>query len=82
MNSPVFRKTILPWYDTNTACVALFIVMVAVLVFGVEGVRVAGQTAQYKGYVWVPMLLIILSSGVCASIFFRLLKRYRDRFSL
>ncbi len=49
--------------------------------FGVEGVRVAGKMSQYNGYVWVPMLLIILSGSVCASLSFRLLKRYRDRFS-
>jgi len=79
MNSPVFRKTIVPWYDTHTAGVALFMVMLAVLLFGIEGVRVAGRSAQYNGYAWVPLLLIILSGGVCVSILFRLLKRYWDR---
>mgnify|MGYP006310617453 CR=1 FL=1 len=79
--SPVFRRAILPWYDTNAACIGILILAAAVLLFGIEGIRVAGQTETYQAHIWVPILLVILSSGVGVSILFRLVKRYRDRFS-
>jgi len=78
-SSPVFRKAFLPWYDTNTACVALLIWMFAILGFGIEGVRIASKIGQYNGYAWIPVLLIMLSSSVCVSVLFRMAKRYRDR---
>lgn len=79
--SPVFRRAILPWYDTNAACIGGLVLMALVLVFGIAGIRVAGRIAAYHGYMWVPMVLVILSGAVCASIIFRMVKRHRDRFS-
>jgi len=80
-SSPVFRKAILPWYDTNAACILALLLMTAVLLFGIEGVRIAGKIEAYKAHVWVPILLIVLSAGVCGSILIRLIKRYHNRFS-
>jgi len=55
--------------------------MTAILGFGIEGVRIAGKIDQYNGYVWIPVLLILLSSSVCISVLFRMIRRYKDRFS-
>ncbi|MFO7997364.1 MAG: hypothetical protein R6U86_00090 [Bacteroidales bacterium] len=80
-SAPVFRKSILPWYDTNTACILALILMAAVMLFGVEGVRMSGKTEAYREHVWVPVLLIVLSGMVTASILIRLIRRYHNRFS-
>ncbi|HMA85979.1 MAG TPA: hypothetical protein VKN73_09770 [Desulfosalsimonadaceae bacterium] len=79
--SPVFRKAILPWYDTTAACICVLGLMAVVLVVGIEGIRVAGRIASYHGYIWVPIVLVTLSCFVCVSIIFRVVRRYRDRFS-
>jgi len=78
---PVFRKAFLPWYDTNAACVIVLILMAAVMAFGLEGVRIARNIEQYQGYAWVPMLLVFFSGSIGVSVLFRMVKRYRDRFS-
>jgi len=79
--SPVFRRAILPWYDTNPACIGVLVLMAAVCLFGLEGIRIAGKMEPSHGYIWVPILLVVLSGCVCVSIIFRMVKRYRDRFS-
>ena len=73
--SPVFRKPILPWYDTNTACILLLVFMAAVLLFGLEGLRVAVTTTQYRDYIGLPILLVALSGFGCVSILIRLIRR-------
>ncbi|MFP4531357.1 MAG: hypothetical protein ACLFNS_01625 [Desulfobacterales bacterium] len=80
--SPVFRKAIVAWYDTNAVCIGVLVLMAAVLVFGIEGIRVAGTIEKNQNHVWVPILLVVLSGCVCLSILFRMIRRYRNRFSL
>mgnify|MGYP006279328407 CR=1 FL=1 len=73
--SPVFRKPILPWYDTNAACVILLFFMAAVLLFGLAGMRVAGFHAQYRAYIGLPIFLVGLSGFGCVSLLIRLIRR-------
>lgn len=73
--SPVFRKPILPWYDTNAACIVLLVFLAAVLLFGLAGLRVAVTTPEYQGFIGLPIVLAALSGTGCASILIRLISR-------
>ena len=79
--NPVFRKVILPWYDSETACLILLVCISLVLLFGFSGVSVAHENEGYREYIWVPVALIVLSAGVIVSITIRLIRRYFQGFS-
>lgn len=80
-SAPVFRKSILPWYDTNAACILALILMAAVMLFGVEGLRISGTIEAYRAHAWVPILLIVLGGLVTVSVLIRLIRRYHNRVS-
>ena len=65
--NPVFRKAIVPWYETKGVCYTLAAFMTVVLLFGVAGVSVAGSEPAYRGHIMLPVLLIILSIVVIIS---------------
>jgi GMP synthase-like glutamine amidotransferase len=79
--NPVFRKVIVPWYDSETACLILVVCISLVLLFGFAGVSVARENAGYREYIWVPVALIVLSAWVIVSITIRLIRRYFQGFS-
>ena len=79
--NPVFRKVIVPWYDSEIACLAVIIFMGVVVLFGFTGISVAQDNLLYHEHIWVPILLIIMSGSVLISITIRLTKRYLQRFS-
>ncbi len=79
--NPVFRKAIIPWYDSTRTCWILIGFLLAVVLFGGAGVNVALQTPSFAGYVWVPLLLVMLGLGVIGSIMIRMLRRYLDSLS-
>ncbi len=74
--NPLFRRVIVPWYDSNTACLVLLFAMLAVLLFAVAGIWVAVDTPAYQGYWWLPVLLLGFSLLVIVSVAIRLVKRY------
>jgi hypothetical protein len=76
---PMFRKAIYPFYDSEKACILIFIIMLLILLFGIAGISAAREDVQYAGYVWVPALLSILSLAVLISTTTRLVKHYKDR---
>ena len=78
---PVFRKEIVHWYDSDPACYLLILVMIIVFLFGIAGISVSRENAEYHGYVWIAALLIVMSAGIIVSTTIRLAKRYADRFS-
>jgi hypothetical protein len=78
---PMFRKAIYPFYDSEKACIIIFIVMLLILLFGIAGMSAAREEAQYAGHIWVPALLSALSLAVLISTSVRLIKHYRDRIS-
>jgi hypothetical protein len=78
---PVFRKEIVPWYNSNPACFLLIFVMFIVFLFGVSGISVSRENAEYHGYAWIAVLLVVMSIGIIVSATIRLAKRYADRFS-
>ena len=79
--NPVFRKVIIPWYDSETLCFISIFFMFCVYLFSVMGIQVAGEKIDTIGYVWVPIFLVIMSGGVIISITIRLARRYMNRFS-
>jgi len=79
--NPLFRKAIVPWYDSETACLIAIVLLVVVLLFGLVGISVARENVEYHEYMWVAVLLAVLSGAVIVSTAIRLVKRYTHRFT-
>ncbi len=80
--NPLFRKVIVPWYDSEAVCGFVIFLMFIVFLFSLSGVSVARKTFEYHEMVWVPVLLLIMSGGVIVSTAFRMIRRYIEyRFS-
>ena len=79
--NPVFRKVIIPWYDSSRVCWIMTGFLVAVVLFGGAGIDEALGTRAFAGYVWVPLVLVIMGLGVIGSILIRLFRRYLDSLS-
>ena len=50
--------------------------MLLALLFGLVGISVTREIEQYRDYVWVPVVLVILSTGVMISAIIRLIRRH------
>ena len=73
---PVFRKTANPWYQSKMVYALTITFMVMVLLFGWVGISVTREIEQYHAYVWVPVVLVVLSTGVMLSAIIRLFRRH------
>ena len=78
---PVHRKIIVPWYDTESACFSVLLIMVLVFMLALAGISVSGESAEYHHKIWLPILLLVLSGLVIVSTTVRLFKRLRRRFN-
>jgi amino acid permease len=78
-SKPVYRKVILPWYDSDPLCAWIIVLMVAVFLFACAGISVAGSHPFWSSHIWVPILLAGLSLGVLFSTSVRLVKRTLDK---
>ncbi len=74
--SPVFRKAIIPWYHSKLAYGATITFMLLVLLFGLAGISVARENLQFNDYIWVPIVLVVLSGGVILFNIIRLIRRH------
>jgi hypothetical protein len=74
--NPVFRKAVIPWYGSKTAYIIVIVFLLLVFLFAMVGISVSGDDPAYRGYVWVPVILIVLSAGVIITTITRLIKRY------
>jgi hypothetical protein len=79
--NPLFRKTIISWYDSEAMCIGLIIFMIIVFFFGVIGISVALESEEYQEHVWIAALLVVMSAGVIFSTTIRLIKRHSRRIS-
>lgn len=79
--NPVYRKVIVPWYDSETACFIVIVFMFLVFLFGFLGISIARETVEYHEHIWVPVFLVVMSGFVIVSTTIRLIKRYAYRFS-
>ena len=77
--NPVFRKVVIPWYNSTTAFVIVFLFMVLVFLFAIAGISVARENPAYQGYVWVPGLLLAMSIIISTTTAVRLIKRYTQK---
>jgi len=57
--NPLFRKVIVPWYDSESACYIVIFFMVLVFLFGFAGISATRENIAYHEYVWVPVLLVL-----------------------
>jgi hypothetical protein len=73
--NPLFRRSITPWYDSTTACMVVLVFTLVVAGFSFVGINVAEGDPAYRNYVWLPLLLLLLSLAVCASTLIRLVQR-------
>ena len=76
--NPVYRKVIVPWYDSEIACLVLIVLLFVVFLFGFIGISVASETIFYGSSIWVPIVLVVLSGGIILSITIRLIRRYAN----
>ena len=79
--NPLFRKAIVPWYDSEVACLIVIVFMFIVFLFGFGGISVARENTEYHEHIWVAVLLVIMSGVVIVSTTIRLIKRYVHRYS-
>jgi uncharacterized membrane protein YbaN (DUF454 family) len=79
--NPLFRKTIISWYDSEAVCISVIVFMIIVLFFGVIGISVARENVEYHEYVWIAVLLVVMSAAVIFSTTMRLIKRHASRYS-
>ena len=77
--SPVFRKAIIPWYHSKTAYGITIAFMLFVFLFGLAGISVARANMQFNDYIWVPIVLVVLSGGIILFNIIRLIKRHAAR---
>ena len=77
--NPVFRKIIVPWYDSGPLCGIVLAVMVAVFLFALTGIDVIQARPEYHQHIWIPVLLVVMSGLVAVSISLRLIRRYLYR---
>ena len=73
-NGPMFRKAPVPWYDSTGLCIAVALMMLAVFLFGIAGIRVAPEYNDPRIF-WVPVTLCLFSALVFLPIVLRILKR-------
>ncbi|MFZ7125165.1 MAG: hypothetical protein ACOWWM_03300 [Desulfobacterales bacterium] len=76
--NPVFRRVIVPWYDSDRACWIVMLIGVSGVLFGAVGMRVALENPEFEGHLWMPALLFILSAVVVVSTAVRLIRRRKD----
>ena len=77
--NPVFRKAIIPWYNSKTVCGITIAFMLFVFLFGLAGISVAREQEQYNGYIWVPLVLVVLSGSVIVFNIIRLMRQHTSR---
>ena len=78
--NPLFRKVILPWYDTDIACILTGVFMALVFGFSLAGISVAKEIPDGARHIWVPILLLLLSVLGMVTVIVRLFRRHAYRF--
>jgi hypothetical protein len=54
----------------------VIVFLLLVFLFAMVGISVTREYPEYSGYVWVPIILLVLSSGIIITTIARLIKRY------
>ena len=77
--NPVFRKAIIPWYNSTTVYIIVLIIMLLVLFFAISGISVSQENSEYRGYVWAPALLLAMTAAIIITTAARLIKRHTQK---
>ena len=72
---PVFRKIIVPWYNTDFACVCAALAMMLVAAFALRGLNIALQIVDHPTFIGLPLILL----GMCLFVLFSLVARLLNR---
>ena len=75
--NPLFRKVIVPWYDSKVVCRIIIMFTLFTFLFGLIGISIASTTESYHGYIWIPAVLTIVSGIVLTFAIIRLVKQYK-----
>jgi uncharacterized membrane protein AbrB (regulator of aidB expression) len=80
MSSPrtVIARSRNPLHFLTPAAVATAVLLAALsalFVFGLIGISVAEEFEPYRGYIWVPRLLVVVSAILIAAVLGYLLRR-------
>jgi len=73
---PIFRKVIIPWYESAAIYIVMIILMSFVLLFGSLGISAAFEKREYHEHIWVPITLVVMSIFIILLNAFRLFKKY------
>jgi len=73
--NPLFRRVIMPWYDSTPVCWILLAAMLALVFFSITGIMVAQNTPGYNRFEWVPWVLLSLSVIMGLSVTWRMVQR-------
>jgi len=60
-NSAFFKKTIMPWYQSDGMCILKAFIMIFLIIFSIIGIQVANTLPKWYGFKGVPVCLLILS---------------------
>ena len=77
--SPVFRKPVIAWYQSKTAYGLTIAFMLFVFLVGLVCISVTREYETYKGYIWVPAVLVILSGSLIVTSIIRLIRQYTSK---
>ncbi|KPA09565.1 membrane protein, partial [Candidatus Magnetomorum sp. HK-1] len=61
---PFFKKTFLPWYNSDSMCLLKICLMSLTMAFAVIGIQVANTLPTWYGLKGIPYALLILSGIV------------------
>jgi len=78
--NPLFRKVILPWYDTDAACVLTGVFMAVVFGCALAGISVTREIPDGARHIWLPVTLLVLSVLGIVTVVVRLFRRHAHRF--
>lgn len=77
--SPLFRRVIIPWYDTEPVCFFTLFFSAIIVIFSLAGIYEANTTPEFQPYIWVPIFLLIMGIAVFISTLIRLIRRKYER---
>jgi ABC-type transport system involved in cytochrome c biogenesis permease subunit len=77
--NPLFRRVIMPWYDSPPVCWVSLLAMAILLFFSVTGIVVAENNPDYSRFVFVPIVLLVLSGLMIFSLSSRMIRRSKQQ---
>jgi hypothetical protein len=78
LDDPVFRKIIIPWYDSDIVCCMMIFMMFAVFIFGIFGIIVVTEKLEYYNFFWIPAAIVFMSAYVILSTLIRMILRKKQ----